>query len=183
MVSPEVANIVGSITYPQEIDLAELAATFETLDTVSSVIYEPADNHWLQTRFVPDETYVAFYRSGRCSIAGCHSVDHLHEVGGRVNEVMTDLLEWGNEPPIEVSNIVATVDLGNPIQLEHLAIQLGLEAVEYEPEQFPALVYRHPEAVVLVFSSGKLVITGLTDLDVVSAVLSDLEPALGVPSL
>ena len=39
---------------------------------------------------------------------------------------------------------------------------LGLENVEYEPEQFPGLVYRikQPKVVVLIFSSGKLVITG-----------------------
>ena len=39
---------------------------------------------------------------------------------------------------------------------------LGLEKVEYEPEQFPGLVYRidEPKVVVLLFGSGKLVCTG-----------------------
>ncbi|MFA7375483.1 MAG: TATA-box-binding protein, partial [Methanothrix soehngenii] len=39
---------------------------------------------------------------------------------------------------------------------------LGMENVEYEPEVFPGLVYRIkvPKIVVLIFSSGKLVITG-----------------------
>ena len=43
-----------------------------------------------------------------------------------------------------------------------IAIGFGLEAVEYEPEQFPGLVYRADEldVVVLLFGSGKLVITG-----------------------
>ncbi|MDI6639288.1 MAG: TATA-box-binding protein, partial [Methanocellales archaeon] len=38
----------------------------------------------------------------------------------------------------------------------------GLENIEYEPEQFPGLVYRidEPNVVVLVFGSGKLVVTG-----------------------
>jgi transcription initiation factor TFIID TATA-box-binding protein len=42
------------------------------------------------------------------------------------------------------------------------AVALGLENIEYEPEQFPGLVYRIkvPKVVVLIFSSGKLVITG-----------------------
>jgi transcription initiation factor TFIID TATA-box-binding protein len=37
-----------------------------------------------------------------------------------------------------------------------------LENIEYEPEQFPGLVYRmsSPKVVVLLFGSGKLVITG-----------------------
>ncbi|MEF8821810.1 MAG: TATA-box-binding protein, partial [Halovenus sp.] len=36
------------------------------------------------------------------------------------------------------------------------------ENIEYEPEQFPGLVYRleDPDVVALLFGSGKLVITG-----------------------
>ena len=43
-----------------------------------------------------------------------------------------------------------------------MAITLGLEKVEYEPEQFPGLVYRldDPKVVVLLFGSGKMVCTG-----------------------
>ncbi|MEM7825590.1 MAG: TATA-box-binding protein, partial [Candidatus Aenigmatarchaeota archaeon] len=37
-----------------------------------------------------------------------------------------------------------------------------LEGTEYEPEQFPGLVYRlkDPKAATLIFSSGKVVCTG-----------------------
>ncbi len=39
---------------------------------------------------------------------------------------------------------------------------LGLDRVEYEPEQFPGLVCRmeEPRVVILLFGSGKLVCTG-----------------------
>ncbi|MCK4443187.1 MAG: TATA-box-binding protein, partial [Thermoplasmata archaeon] len=63
---------------------------------------------------------------------------------------------------IEVQNIVASSDLETEINLNAIAISLGLEKVEYEPEQFPGLVYRldDPKVVVLLFGSGKLVCTG-----------------------
>ncbi len=66
------------------------------------------------------------------------------------------------EAKIEVQNIVASSDLGQEINLNAIAISLGLERVEYEPEQFPGLVYRldEPKVVVLLFGSGKLVCTG-----------------------
>ncbi|NYT01111.1 MAG: TATA-box-binding protein, partial [Methanocellales archaeon] len=53
-------------------------------------------------------------------------------------------------------------DLGSELNLNAIAIGLGLENIEYEPEQFPGLVYRikEPKVVVLLFGSGKLVITG-----------------------
>lgn len=170
----EVANVVGMITYQQELELSALADTFKDHKEISSVTYEPAENHWLQTRFALDDTYVAFYRSGRCSIAGCESAEHFETVVEQVNSVMRDLLEFEYEPEVEVSNIVATADLGSGVHLEALALELGMEQTEYEPEQFPALIYRNSDSVILVFSSGKILCTGLTDLQAVSEAVEDM---------
>jgi transcription initiation factor TFIID TATA-box-binding protein len=65
-------------------------------------------------------------------------------------------------PEIKVQNIVATADLHSVLDLNAVATGLGLENIEYEPEQFPGLVYRlsDPKVVVLLFNSGKLVVTG-----------------------
>ncbi len=66
------------------------------------------------------------------------------------------------------------MDLGSPIPLEALMIGLGMERTEYEPEQFPALMYRDSTYVVLVCSSGRLLCTGLTDLDAISEAIDDI---------
>ncbi len=65
-------------------------------------------------------------------------------------------------PEITIQNIVASADLGTVLNLNAIAIGLGLENIEYEPEQFPGLVYRlsTPKVVMLLFGSGKLVVTG-----------------------
>lgn len=171
----EVVNVVGMVTYRQKFALDALANTFSNREEIASVTYEPAENHWLQTRFEPDETYVAFYRTGRCSVAGCNSIEHFYEVVERVNKVMCDLLEFDYEPDAEISNIVATAELGTTIPLEVLALELGMDTVEYEPEQFPALMYRGSNHVMLVFASGKLLCTGLTDLDEVSVSIEKMK--------
>ena len=61
-----------------------------------------------------------------------------------------------------MQNIVASSDLVQKINLNVMAVTLGLDRVEYEPEQFPGLVYRldEPKVVMLLFGSGKLVCTG-----------------------
>jgi transcription initiation factor TFIID TATA-box-binding protein len=61
-----------------------------------------------------------------------------------------------------VQNIVAVYDLNMQLNLTNIAMSLGLENVEYEPEQFPGLVYRieEPKVVLLLFGSGKVVCTG-----------------------
>jgi len=61
-----------------------------------------------------------------------------------------------------IQNIVASAELGDALNLNAVALGLGMENIEYEPEQFPGLVYRmfDPKVVLLLFGSGKLVITG-----------------------
>jgi transcription initiation factor TFIID TATA-box-binding protein len=61
---------------------------------------------------------------------------------------------------IKIENVVASTSLGTELDLQSIA--LALDNAEYEPEQFPGLVYRLdvPKVVVLLFGSGKLVCTG-----------------------
>jgi hypothetical protein len=61
---------------------------------------------------------------------------------------------------IKIENVVASTSLGGELDLQ--AIALALDGAEYEPEQFPGLVYRidEPKVVALLFGSGKIVCTG-----------------------
>jgi len=64
---------------------------------------------------------------------------------------------------VTIQNVVASVDLFLKINLEKAAQGLVIFAeISYIPEQFPGLVVkiREPKTSALVFSSGKLVITG-----------------------
>jgi len=51
------------------------------------------------------------------------------------------------------------------LNLNNLTFHLPFDKVEYEPEQFPGLIYRldYPKVVCLIFGSGKMVITGARD--------------------
>jgi transcription initiation factor TFIID TATA-box-binding protein len=178
----EVANVVGSIMFQQELNLTAFENTFRECDKISGVIYEPAENHWLQTRFGEDEKYVAFYRGGRSSVAGCDSIAQFESIADEVVGVMRDLLDFDYEPRVEVNNIVAKADIAKEIPLESLMIHLGMENTEYEPEQFPGLIYRKAGDVTLMFASGKILVTGHTDMgevaDSVERIASLIEPVV-----
>ena len=64
------------------------------------------------------------------------------------------------KPTIKIQNIVVSADLHAIIDLYSLS--RDVKAVDYEPEQFPGLVYRveEPKVVLLLFGSGKVVCTG-----------------------
>lgn len=167
MTSVEIANIVGIVNFHRELDLESIAELLFESNIVSDINYSPEKHHWLQTRFNinEDSKYVSYYRSGTCAIVGCSSFEQLHQYISEINNVMEPVII--KEPTLEVKNLVCIGEVGQDINLENLAIAAGLELVEYEPEQFPGLIYRTPEidAVLLVFASGKVVVTGITSLE------------------
>jgi transcription initiation factor TFIID TATA-box-binding protein len=61
---------------------------------------------------------------------------------------------------VRIENVVASTTLGASLDLR--AIANALEGAEYEPAQFPGLIYRlkQPKTAVLLFHSGKAVCTG-----------------------
>jgi transcription initiation factor TFIID TATA-box-binding protein len=71
-------------------------------------------------------------------------------------------------------------DLGREVNLEALAVALGLEQTEYEPEQFPGLIYRPPqyEVTLLIFATGKIIIGGTTDREHAKSVIQHLQEDL-----
>jgi transcription initiation factor TFIID TATA-box-binding protein len=79
----------------------------------------------------------------------------------------------------KVQNIVGTTDLGFPIRLEGL-VYAHSAFCSYEPELFPGLIYRlvQPRVVLLIFVSGKLVITGAKQESDLSQALHKLYPVL-----
>lgn len=74
-------------------------------------------------------------------------------------------------------NYVFTAEIGESLNLNALAIALGLEKTEYEPEQFPGLIYRPEDAtvVLLAFGSGKVVITGARSVQEAERGFQDLK--------
>jgi len=64
------------------------------------------------------------------------------------------------KPEVKIQNIVASGSVGMDLNLNTLAMKL--DNTEYEPEQFPGLVYKLAEAkaTFLLFSNGKVVCTG-----------------------
>ena len=84
-------------------------------------------------------------------------------------------------PKIEVVNIVASGDLKiDNLNLNQVAMALGLENIEYEPEQFPGLVFRmkDPKVVILIFSTGKVICTGAKSKENVDQALKNMHREL-----
>jgi len=153
----KIENVVASTSLDTELDLQSIALALDNAE------YEPEQFPGLVCRLKDPKTAALLFRSGKVVCTGAKSVDDVERAVNIVTKRIEKAgVEVNREPDIQVQNIVASADLESDLNLNAIAIGLGLEYVEYEPEQFPGLVYRleEPKVVVLLFGSGKLVCTG-----------------------
>ena len=158
----KIENVVASTGIEQELDLDQLSEDLTGTD------YDPDEFPGLIYRIQSPKAAVLTFRSGKMVCTGAGSVDEAHQAIHTLFDELRSLgIDVRTESDIVVQNMVTSGELGQRLNLIAIAIGLGLEDVEYEPEQFPGLVYRLPEGsgVGLLFGSGKLVITGCTSFE------------------
>jgi transcription initiation factor TFIID TATA-box-binding protein len=153
----KIENVVASTGIGREINLKQVTLELEGAD------YDPEQFPGLVYRTKDPKTAALIFRSGKIVCTGAKSIDEAHKGIENVFQSLRNIgIDVKGTPEIKVQNIVASANLHAALNLNAVAIGLGLENIEYEPEQFPGLVYRvsDPKVVVLLFGSGKLVITG-----------------------
>ncbi|RBI59360.1 TATA-box-binding protein [halophilic archaeon] len=158
----QVENVVASSNIGQELDLESLAEDLESVD------YDPDNFPGLIYRIQDPQATILIFRSGKVVCTGAKSVDNVKAAIKHVFVKLRDLgISISTSTDIVVQNIVSSADLNATLNLNTIAVGLGFENVEYEPEQFPGIVYRLTDldVVVLLFGSGKLIITGGNELE------------------
>ena len=150
-----VENVVASASVDQKIDLNEVTKKFPDTE------YHPDQFPGLVFRLKTPRTATLIFRTGKMVCTGAKS----EEMAVKAVQTVVERLRKGgikikNDAEIVVQNIVAAINLGGKIHLEHAARTLPRSM--YEPEQFPGLIHRmlDPKTVILLFASGKLVCTG-----------------------
>ncbi len=75
----------------------------------------------------------------------------------------------------KIENVVATVVAKIEEKIDLNVIARKFTDVEYNPERFPGLIMRisEPKATLLIFSTGKMVVTGLRDASQAAPVVED----------
>jgi len=180
VVEIEIQNVVASGRIAESLDLQALSLSMDD----DGVTYKPKRFPGLVYRMRESKVAVLLFRSGKVVCTGGKSVEQAREAVRRVAETVAAAgAKVRDKLDVEIQNIVASADLNTDFDLRLIATTLLSEDVEYEPEQFPGLVYRirEPKAVILVFQSGKVVCTGTrTPEDAALAVHRFLDAVKGV---
>jgi len=154
-IKAKVENMVSAITLNQNIDLKKLAKKAKGLE------YNPKKFPGVVFRVREPKLAMLIFTSGKVICTGARS---KADIKAAVDALIKKLKEGGvrvkGKPKVKIQNIVASAKLDLKVNLDMLALEC--ENTEYEPEQFPGLVFRldEPKTVMLIFRSGKIIITG-----------------------
>jgi len=155
-ISIRIVNIVVSGSVDQDkIPLEKMAATLPNTE------YNPEQFPGLVLRIRDPKTSALIFNSGKIVCTGANSLEKVDQSMMRIVEALKKIgINVKAKPQYEVQNVVASGSIGMDINLNTLAIKL--ENTEYEPEQFPGLVYklRGTAATFLLFTNGQIVCTG-----------------------
>ena len=170
-----IENIVASGVIAESIDLVEFSKNVENCE-LNKKRFPGAVYH------IPDPKIACLvFSSGKTVLTGIRNHQALADgLAILINSLKKAGIEPLKEPRVAITNMVCSYNLGKYININKLSVTLNLENIEYEPEQFPGLVYRikDPKIVVLIFSSGKIILTGGKNLKDIKKGLDILEEKL-----
>ncbi|KAG6493168.1 hypothetical protein ZIOFF_048145 [Zingiber officinale] len=148
-------NIVSTVNLDCKLDLKAIALQARNAE------YNPKRFAAVIMRIREPKTTALIFASGKMVCTGAKSEQQSKLAARKYARIIQKLGFPAKFKDFKIQNIVGSCDVKFPIRLEGLAYSHGAFC-SYEPELFPGLIYRmkQPKIVLLIFVSGKIVITG-----------------------
>ncbi len=162
-ISYKVVNIVA--TAITEIDGA--LDLNQIIQKISNVEYHPDRFPGLIMRIENPHATLLIFSSGKMVITGLKKTTDASLAAQQAVGKMQNIGFKIKNPKVTIQNIVATSSLNMNVDLNVLTIMM--DNVMYEPEVFPAAIYKMqvPKVVFLIFSSGKIVCLGAKEKSII----------------
>ena len=178
-----IQNIVVKdiLNFEDEINLKELSTK------INNTEYNPKRFPGLFIRYTHPKCVIIFFRNGKLILTGLKLFNQIDLIIKRLIFKLNDIFEVQIDPNSiqpKVVNIVITANFYKKINL-NLAV-LKLDNSIYEPEVFPGLVYKTSipiKSVFLIFSTGKIVLTGISEKIMIEPALKHLGNLLNAKDL
>jgi transcription initiation factor TFIID TATA-box-binding protein len=152
---PKLQNIVSTANFKCILDLREIALKAKNAE------YNPRRFAAVIMRIKEPKTTALIFSSGKMVCTGARTEEESRQASRTYAKIILKLGFPVKFSEFTVQNIVASCDVKFPIRLEGLA-NTFLKFCSYEPEMFPGLIFHmlEPKIVLLIFVSGKIVLTG-----------------------
>jgi transcription initiation factor TFIID TATA-box-binding protein len=169
----KIENVVASTSLNVPIKLENLVSKLDNVE------YEPEQFPGLVLRLKDPKVAALIFSSGKVVCTGAKSPKDSKIAIGKIVSKMNKIgLKIPSSYTVKMENIVASAKLSGELNLNNIAF--SLENTEYEPEQFPGLVYRmdNPRVTFLLFGSGKVICTGGKTIEDVKRAVAKVDKRL-----
>ncbi len=150
---------------------AQLADCFD-IDNLAEILpdfeYKPEEFNGLTWKPGNIKAAIIILPNGKVICTGAKRIEEVEcSINAAIDKMTSAKINVNSKPKIEIQNIIASIDIEKELHLSSISKGLIMENVNYKPEEFPGLLYKidHLGAVVIVFSSGKIVCTGTKTID------------------
>ncbi|XP_059475919.1 TATA-box-binding protein [Neocloeon triangulifer] len=152
---PQLQNIVSTVNLGCKLDLKKIALQARNAE------YNPKRFAAVIMRIREPRTTALIFSSGKMVCTGAKSEDDSRLAARKYARIVQKLGFAAKFLDFKIQNMVGSCDVKFPIRLEGLVLKHA-QFSSYEPELFPGLIYRmvKPRIVLLIFVSGKVVLTG-----------------------
>lgn len=172
-VMPVLQNVVATVNLNCKLDLKNIALHARNAE------YNPKRFAAVIMRIRDPKTTALIFASGKMVVTGAKSEKASKIASQRYAKIIHKLGFNAQFTEFKVQNIVSSCDLKFCIRLEGLAYAHS-NYCSYEPELFPGLIYRmvKPKIVLLIFVSGKIVLTGAKVREDIYQAFENIYPVL-----
>ncbi|CAI2368177.1 unnamed protein product [Moneuplotes crassus] len=170
---PTLQNIVSTVDMKCKLDLKTIALNARNTE------YNPKRFAAAIMKIRNPKTTALIFSSGKMVCTGAKSEEDSKKAAKKYAKTIKNMGFDVKFTDFKVQNIVASADVGFAIRLESLSHK-HVDFCQYEPEIFPGLIYRiyEPKVVVLIFVSGKIVLTGAKTREQIKEAYCNILPAL-----
>jgi transcription initiation factor TFIID TATA-box-binding protein len=171
---PTLQNIVSTVNLGCKLDLKSIAMRARNAE------YNPRRFAAVILRIRDPKTTALVFHSGKMVVTGAKSEDLARLAARKYARIIQKLGFTAIQfLDFTIQNIVGSCDVKFPIRLEGLALDHE-DFSSYEPELFPGLIYRMvlPKIVLLIFVSGKIVLTGAKSREQIYEAFEYIYPVL-----
>lgn len=170
---PQLQNIVSTVNLNCKLDLKKIALHARNAE------YNPKRFAAVIMRIREPRTTALIFSSGKMVCTGAKSEEDSRLAARKYARIIQKLGFIAKFLDFKIQNMVGSCDVKFPIRLEGLVLTHG-QFSSYEPELFPGLIYRmvKPRIVLLIFVSGKVVLTGAKVREEIYEAFDNIYPIL-----
>lgn len=180
---PKLQNIVSTANLGCQLKLRTIALQARNAE------YNPKRFAAVIMRIREPKTTALIFSSGKMVCTGAKSEEESKQASRKYAKIIKSLGFPVEFKEFTVQNIVGSCDIHFQLQLSKLNMKLGKNfsknskakyICHYEPEVFPGLIYHmlDPEIVLLIFVSGKIVLTGAKQKNQIYEAFNKIYPIL-----